>query len=84
MAYSKFVLYAILAVSLLLSGAETKTAVGHRLAKCCNHQPQFGKCDTKKDDDRCTKMCMNGCSTNKGGGCQPILAAPGSGCLCYC
>ncbi|XP_019090036.1 PREDICTED: defensin-like protein 24 [Camelina sativa] len=87
MAYSKIVIFAILALPLLLSGAETRKAVlpGSELFKmCCKNQPEFGTCDTKEDDERCTQMCLDGCSTNKGGGCQPISAAPGSVCSCYC
>ncbi|XP_010492547.1 PREDICTED: defensin-like protein 24 [Camelina sativa] len=86
MAYSKIVIFAILALSLLLlSGAETINAVMRRSKfRCCKNQADFGTCDTKEDDRRCEKMCLHGCSANKGGGCQPIDAAPGSVCSCYC
>ncbi|XP_019089861.1 PREDICTED: defensin-like protein 24 [Camelina sativa] len=87
MAYSKIVIFAILALSLLLSGAETRNAVlpGSELfEKCCTDLPEFGNCETKKDDQRCKKMCLDGCSMNKGGACQPISAAFGPVCSCYC
>ncbi|KAL1213077.1 Defensin-like protein 24 [Cardamine amara subsp. amara] len=87
MVSSKFVLFAILALSLLLSGTESRNVgwpSGESETTCCNNQPKFGPCDTKEDDQRCTNMCIDGCSVNKGGGCQPIDAAPGSVCQCYC
>lgn len=71
----------------VLAGAESRKAVwpsSELDAKCCKYQPDFGKCDSKEDDQRCTQMCLDGCSTNKGGGCQPITEAPGAVCSCYC
>ncbi|CAL9230524.1 unnamed protein product [Arabidopsis halleri] len=87
MASSKFVLFAILALSLLLSGTEARKTVwpsSELDPKCCSQQPEFGKCETKEDDQKCTQMCLDGCATNKGGGCQPITEAPGAVCSCYC
>ncbi|CAF1886757.1 BnaC02g06590D [Brassica napus] len=85
MVNSKFVLLAFIALSLFLSGAETRDTVwsGAELSSfCCISQPQLGACDTKQLNDRCEKLCIRGCSLNKGGGCQAVPT--GSVCSCYC
>ncbi|ESQ41636.1 hypothetical protein EUTSA_v10015149mg [Eutrema salsugineum] len=83
---SKFVLLAFIALCLLLSGAETREIGWARHTEqdplCCINQQQFGTCETKEDDLRCEKMCIDNCRLNKGGGCQPVPS--GAVCQCYC
>ncbi|KAG2284740.1 hypothetical protein Bca52824_055960 [Brassica carinata] len=58
-----------------MDGAETRDFVwsGAELSSfCCTSQPQLGACDTKQLNDRCEKLCIRGCSQNKGGGCQAV------------
>ncbi|RID73502.1 hypothetical protein BRARA_B00654 [Brassica rapa] len=62
---SKLVLLAFVAVSLFLSGAESREIMWRGF--CCINQQQFAACDTKQDNDRCEKLCLHGCSRhNKG------------------
>ncbi|KFK25882.1 hypothetical protein AALP_AA8G174600 [Arabis alpina] len=81
----KFVLFAFLALTILLSGAEAREIIwpGNKAnPMCCTNQLQFGVCDSKEDDQRCEQFCLNGCTLNKGGGCQPTHT--GTVCQCYC
>ncbi|CAN8236213.1 unnamed protein product [Cochlearia groenlandica] len=91
MVASKSLIFAVLALSLLLLGGEAREFIGvpesELMAVCCNNQAEFGKCDTKEDEERCAQMCISSnicASMTKGGGCQPTDVSPGSTCSCYC
>ncbi|XP_018469827.1 defensin-like protein 24 [Raphanus sativus] len=82
---TKFLLLAFIALSLFLSGAESREIAWPSIelnSLCCINQEQFGACDSKQANDRCEKLCLHGCRQNKGGGCQPT--STGSVCSCYC
>ncbi|KAG2238915.1 hypothetical protein Bca52824_089775 [Brassica carinata] len=83
MACSRFVFFAIIALSVLLAGVESTKMVSEDSiwssnkegSLCCNDHPKFGEC-TK--DSSCSSWCREGCDNGKGGFCKKKL------CHCYC
>ncbi|EOA12700.1 hypothetical protein CARUB_v10027993mg [Capsella rubella] len=49
---------------------------------CSNSHPEFGKCNTNNDNERCNSWCLNGCSNGKGSFYKPM--SHGGQCHCYC
>ncbi|CAN6919960.1 unnamed protein product [Brassica oleracea] len=79
MAYSRFVFFAFIALSVLLAvGVEsTKMASDDSVwssnkggSLCCNDHPKFGVC-TK--DSSCNSWCLKGCDNGNGGFCKEKL-----------
>ncbi|KAF8077106.1 hypothetical protein N665_1061s0008 [Sinapis alba] len=83
MACSRFVFFALIALSVLLAGVESTKMVSEDSiwysnkggSLCCNDHPKFGVCT---DDSSCNSWCMQGCDNGKGGYCKKKF------CHCYC
>ncbi|CAH2078596.1 unnamed protein product [Thlaspi arvense] len=83
MAYSRFIFFAFVALSVLLAGVKSTEIVSEDSiwssnkggSLCCNDHPKFGVCT---DDAKCSNWCREGCDNGKCGFCKKSL------CHCFC